>query len=318
MYARYYEEEIEILKKNAHILVYFGTSPKHGLLPAFTSSNAGVGHAFLNARYYDGGRGQFLSQDPIFWQIGNQAILADPQAMNSYSYAGNNPIVNKDPEGLWYKEFLTGQQSWSSFYGEVGEAAGYLGQSSSGWNFAMNHPYTTGALVAAGTYPAVATAGPLSTAYSLVTAQGVSASFAAQHAFAAAVYGTLVVDTTLNAPNFVSTLSQFDPRNPSSYFSAIWALGSGPGATAAGGYIGAVADAVQFGGLLGRTLGSAASNLFSNSVQTRTSTVSQFNSSIGSGSGGSGGTPSNDSLWVTPSGAVVNWGGNLVSPPPSK
>jgi hypothetical protein len=32
----------------------------------------------------------------------------------------------------------------------------------------------------------------------------------------------------------------------------------------------------------------------------------------------SGSAPSNDSLWVTPSGAVVTWSGQLVAPPPAK
>jgi hypothetical protein len=57
-------------------------------------------------------RGQFLSQDPVFLSIGNlgnlqrltgkpqQAFLADPQLMNSYSYGRDNPITMKDPEGL--------------------------------------------------------------------------------------------------------------------------------------------------------------------------------------------------------------------------
>jgi RHS repeat-associated protein len=55
--------------------------------------------SYLNARYYDGSRGQFLSQDPTFLAVGNpgqqqqlsqqdqQKFLADPQQINSYSYA---------------------------------------------------------------------------------------------------------------------------------------------------------------------------------------------------------------------------------------
>lgn len=53
--------------------------------------------SYLNARYYDGGRGQFLSQDPMFWS-GSQKLV-DPQSLNSYSYAGNNPITYLDPKG---------------------------------------------------------------------------------------------------------------------------------------------------------------------------------------------------------------------------
>jgi RHS repeat-associated protein len=59
--------------------------------------------SYLNARYYDGARGQFLSEDPVFWEVGQtrdgKAVLSNPQAQNSYSYAGNNPIISKDPSG---------------------------------------------------------------------------------------------------------------------------------------------------------------------------------------------------------------------------
>src|SRR5262249_49775267 len=55
-----------------------------------------------------------------------------------------------DPNGRWYKEFITGQQSWTSFYGELGDAADQLGQQSPAWNFAFDHPYTTGAGVGIG------------------------------------------------------------------------------------------------------------------------------------------------------------------------
>src|SRR3989338_1647907 len=67
--------------------------------------------SYLNVRYYSGDRGQFLSQDKTFLAIGDptkvraitglqqEAVLSDPQFLHSYSYARNNPIVNKDPEG---------------------------------------------------------------------------------------------------------------------------------------------------------------------------------------------------------------------------
>ena len=73
--------------------------------------DADTGLNYLNARYYDAKRGQFISQDPNFWAIGDekqvkaltgktqQEILADPQLLNSYSYARNNPIINSDPTG---------------------------------------------------------------------------------------------------------------------------------------------------------------------------------------------------------------------------
>src|SRR5882672_8927611 len=39
---------------------------------------------YLQARYYDSSKGEFLSEDPTFW--GNQNI-GDPQSLNSYGYA---------------------------------------------------------------------------------------------------------------------------------------------------------------------------------------------------------------------------------------
>jgi RHS repeat-associated protein len=85
---------------------------------------------YLNARYYEGSRGQFLSVDPTFLAVGTPKLteilnrvntekgsyyngwekdqkmsdtlalkrfLSDPQLMNSYGYGRDNPIVNKDP-----------------------------------------------------------------------------------------------------------------------------------------------------------------------------------------------------------------------------
>ncbi len=56
------------------------------------------GLQYLNARYMDSQRGQFTSQDPMFWS--QKMDLQSPQTLNSYSYASNNPISNSDPTGL--------------------------------------------------------------------------------------------------------------------------------------------------------------------------------------------------------------------------
>ncbi len=80
---------------------------------AFADRDAGVGHriyigeeydestglSYLNARYYDGARGRFISQDTKFIEMNDYDFLFDPQQMNSYSYGRNNPLKYIDPEG---------------------------------------------------------------------------------------------------------------------------------------------------------------------------------------------------------------------------
>jgi len=69
------------------------------------------GLSYLNARYYNPSQGQYLSQDPVFLNLGDRnriqqisqqqqdALLTDPQSLNSYSYSENNPIIQSDPSG---------------------------------------------------------------------------------------------------------------------------------------------------------------------------------------------------------------------------
>jgi RHS repeat-associated protein len=54
---------------------------------------------YLQARYYDPSRGQFLTEDPVFLGDPKEQDLANPQSLNSYSYANDNPITGKDPDG---------------------------------------------------------------------------------------------------------------------------------------------------------------------------------------------------------------------------
>ena len=58
-----------------------------------------VVRAFLNARYYSGTQGQFTSEDPVFLGNPTSQNLTDPQSLNSYSYANDNPVVKSDPTG---------------------------------------------------------------------------------------------------------------------------------------------------------------------------------------------------------------------------
>ena len=70
-----------------------------------------TGWHYYGSRYYASGEGRFLSEDPVFlWlgdvqrlmqstQMGQEAYLSNPQQLNSYSYAFNNPLVNIDVTG---------------------------------------------------------------------------------------------------------------------------------------------------------------------------------------------------------------------------
>jgi RHS repeat-associated protein len=77
--------------------------------------------SYLNARYYNGDHGQFISQDPVARDIAmmqkmpaymlmlNQVpdivdqtmTLSDPQLLNSYSYSRNSPVTLSDPSGKY-------------------------------------------------------------------------------------------------------------------------------------------------------------------------------------------------------------------------
>ena len=65
----------------------------------FAIADAGVVFALLQARYYDGSKGEFLSEDPVFLGDPRLQALTDPQSLNSYSYANDNPISKSDPSG---------------------------------------------------------------------------------------------------------------------------------------------------------------------------------------------------------------------------
>jgi RHS repeat-associated protein len=60
--------------------------------------------SYLNARYYQSSRGQFLSQDPAGRDNPGQ-FLSDPQQLNGYAYSRNNPIRFLDKTGEVTIEF---------------------------------------------------------------------------------------------------------------------------------------------------------------------------------------------------------------------
>ncbi|OHA17615.1 MAG: hypothetical protein A2664_03270 [Candidatus Taylorbacteria bacterium RIFCSPHIGHO2_01_FULL_46_22b] len=85
--------------------------------------------SYLNARFLDPVRGQFLSQDAVFLSIGSKQLpqisdkpltyyLSDPQQLNSYSYGRDNPIIYSDPNGLdiyWRSDGTLARNTRSGF-----------------------------------------------------------------------------------------------------------------------------------------------------------------------------------------------------------
>jgi RHS repeat-associated protein len=71
--------------------------------------DAATALSYLNARYYEGNRGQFLSQDPIFVSGPQSQNLSDPQSLNAYSYSEDNPIIKSDPTGKCAEDLCIGE-----------------------------------------------------------------------------------------------------------------------------------------------------------------------------------------------------------------
>jgi RHS repeat-associated protein len=94
---------------STRISVATSTNEKRKFIGQFTDDSS---LSYLNAGYYDGNRGQFLTEDPTSLAVGDpsklqqltqkqqQELLRDPQTLNAYGYARDNPITNKDATGL--------------------------------------------------------------------------------------------------------------------------------------------------------------------------------------------------------------------------
>ncbi len=111
-----------------------------------------AGLTYMGARYYSGEAGKFISQDPLFWIVGDKDYndmwrekLFSPQSLNSYSYGLNNPMIYLDPTGLDSDVFYTKpfssqasaeQSRLSSAYGEpvYMHEVSTVNQFTSAWN----------------------------------------------------------------------------------------------------------------------------------------------------------------------------------------
>jgi RHS repeat-associated protein len=74
-----------------------------------------TGLDYMMARYYEAGLGRFMSPDPL------RGHLADPQTLNRYVYAGNNPIRFSDPTGLDFYLKCSGKDKSTCQGGHAGQ-----------------------------------------------------------------------------------------------------------------------------------------------------------------------------------------------------
>ncbi len=113
---------------------------------------------YMEARYYHSAIGRFISQDSAFLALGDnskikditdkelQEYLSDPQSLNSYTYARNNPLYYIDPTGQFWNPFNSIQGAW---FTTVGNVANSYAKHDPIFNYATNHAwvgYTAGGI----------------------------------------------------------------------------------------------------------------------------------------------------------------------------
>ncbi|NCB03615.1 MAG: RHS repeat-associated core domain-containing protein [Spirochaetia bacterium] len=91
--------------------------------------------SYMDARYYDGATGRFLSVDPAFLELGFD--LTDPQSLNSYAYSRNNPLRYADPNGESFRDYVNNVTGYV-----VGFGQGIYSAASNTVN-AITHPVQT-------------------------------------------------------------------------------------------------------------------------------------------------------------------------------
>jgi len=213
---------------------------------------------YAKQRYYDQDVGRWLSQDVVFLNMGVDSrtgnALRDPQSLNSYSYARNNPVNLVDLQGEWFKEwaFGFGSQSTADFRIEVGRATEQMTEDNSAWNFAVDHPYTSGAIVGVGSIPSLVSgqAAGVSLVYGTFY-KGVGLSYALTKLAESVIYGYLAQDMISSTiPSVLGTANSLESNglNLKDVGSITYDVGSSfvPGALGENSTIGATMEVFNF------------------------------------------------------------------------
>ena len=100
-YLPYGEERLEVIEDIEHPELY--ESESYGYTDKELDDETGL--MYYSARYYDPVIGRFISVDPLVLDEAQkseqnlQEILQNPQMLNAYTYALNNPVQYTDPSG---------------------------------------------------------------------------------------------------------------------------------------------------------------------------------------------------------------------------
>ncbi|MBX4197798.1 FG-GAP-like repeat-containing protein [Candidatus Parcubacteria bacterium] len=110
-----------------------------------------TGFNYMGARYQDPRIGRFISQDPLFLALGDeqkvknitrksqQEILSDPQMLNSYAYARNNPLIYVDQDGQFSFSIMGAFPE--STQATIGNWANNYATQNSAFDYATSHSW---------------------------------------------------------------------------------------------------------------------------------------------------------------------------------
>ena len=188
------------------------------------------GLIYFGARYYDPKLGRFITADTIVQSPSN------PQTLNRYTYANNNPVNNIDPDGHgWWKKFWGGGKDFVRDYGGMfGLTGGVLnGVINGDWQPLKNQVIAGAtAFVLSGFNPVAAIAAIATTGFldskpgrqvtSFVASEIMDDAFGMRPGSAQVwaritlqIVGTLAVENIIkSAMADPVTASKYDPKNP--------------------------------------------------------------------------------------------------------